>query len=72
MHRHAGRPGVPCGRHGVVAGAGGRRRRSLALREYAFGLEALHRFVAGEPLWRVDEAVAAVLACESEPVDPRL
>ncbi|MDT7593472.1 MAG: adenylyltransferase domain, C-terminal region, partial [Pseudonocardiales bacterium] len=26
----------------------------------------------GEPLWRVHEAVAAVLACESEPVDPRL
>jgi protein phosphatase len=48
------------------------RKRSLALREYALGLEALHRFVAGEPLWRVHQAVAAVLACESEPVDPRL
>jgi protein phosphatase len=48
------------------------RKRSLALREYALGLEALHRFVAGEPLWRVHEAVAAVLACESESVDPRL
>ncbi|HEY1972166.1 MAG TPA: polynucleotide kinase-phosphatase [Pseudonocardia sp.] len=47
-------------------------KRSLALREYALGLEALHRFVAGEPLWRVHQAVAAVLALESEPVDPRL
>lgn len=47
-------------------------KRSLALREYALGLEALHRFVAGEPLWRVHEAVFAVLALEFEPVDPRL
>jgi protein phosphatase len=48
------------------------RKRSLALREYALGLEALDRLVAGAPLWRVHEAVFAVLACESEPVDPRL
>jgi hypothetical protein len=48
------------------------RKRSLALREYALGLEAVDRLVAGEPLWRVHEAVAAVLALESEPVDPRL
>ncbi|WP_129336572.1 polynucleotide kinase-phosphatase [Cellulomonas endophytica] len=48
------------------------RKRGLALREYALGLEALHRFAAGEPLWRVHEAVFAVLALESEPVDPRL
>jgi protein phosphatase len=47
-------------------------KRSLALREYALGLEALDRYVAGEPLWRVHEAVFAVLALESEPVDPRL
>lgn len=47
-------------------------KRSLALREYALGLEALARFTAGEPLWRVHEAVFAVLALESEPVDPRL
>lgn len=47
-------------------------KRSMALREYALGLEALDRFVAGEPLWRVHEAVFAVLALESEPVDPRL
>lgn len=48
------------------------RKRSLAIREYALGLEALHRFVDGEPLWRVHEPVFAVLALESEPVDPRL
>jgi hypothetical protein len=48
------------------------RKQSLALREYALGLESLERFVAGEPLYRVHEAVFAVLALESEPVDPRL
>lgn len=48
------------------------RKRSLAAREYALGLEALHRFTAGEPLWRVHEAVFGVLALESDPIDPRL
>ena len=47
-------------------------KRSLAAREYALGLEALDRLVAGEPLWRVHECVFAVLALESEPIDPRL
>jgi protein phosphatase len=47
-------------------------KRSLALREFALGLEALERFVAREPLRRVHECVFAVLALESEPVDPRL
>ncbi|MCX4917591.1 MULTISPECIES: polynucleotide kinase-phosphatase [unclassified Streptomyces] len=47
-------------------------KRSLALREYALGLEALDRLAEGEPLWRVHEAVFATLALESEPVDPRL
>jgi len=47
-------------------------KRSLASREYALGLEALDRVAAGEPLWRVHECVFAVLALESEPVDPRL
>ncbi|UUY50428.1 polynucleotide kinase-phosphatase [Streptomyces yangpuensis] len=47
-------------------------KRSLALREYALGLEALDRLAAEEPLWRVHEPVFAVLALESEPVDPRL
>lgn len=47
-------------------------KRSLARREFALGLEALHRFVEREPLRRVHECVFAVLAMESEPVDPRL
>lgn len=47
-------------------------KRSLALREYALGLESLARACAAEPLWRVHETVFAVLAMESEPVDPRL
>jgi protein phosphatase len=47
-------------------------KRSLALREFALGIEALERFVAGDPLYRVHECVFGVLALESEPVDPRL
>lgn len=47
-------------------------KRSLAAREFALGVEALERFVHGEPLYRVHECVFAVLALESEPVDPRL
>jgi protein phosphatase len=47
-------------------------KRSLALREFALGIEGLERFVAGEPLHRVHECVFGVLALESEPVDPRL
>jgi protein phosphatase len=48
------------------------RKRSLALREFALGVEALHRFVEREPLRRVHECVFGVLAMETEPVDPRL
>ena len=48
------------------------RKRSLALREFALGVEALERFVRREPLRRVHECVFGVLALESEPVDPRL
>ena len=51
-------------------GVGG--KRSLAMREFALGVESLERFVRGEPLRRVHECVFAVLALESEPVDPRL
>lgn len=47
-------------------------KRALALREFALGVEALQRFVRGEPLRRVHECVFGVLALESEPVDPRL
>jgi protein phosphatase len=48
------------------------RKRGLAVREFALGVEALERFVRREPLYRVHECVFAVLALESEPVDPRL
>jgi protein phosphatase len=47
-------------------------KRSLALGEFALGVEALERFVRREPLRRVHECVFGVLALESEPVDPRL
>jgi protein phosphatase len=47
-------------------------KRSLALREFALGVEGLERFVRREPLRRVHECAFAVLALESEPVDPRL
>lgn len=48
------------------------RKRSLAVREFALGVEGLERFVRREPLRRVHECVFGVLALESEPVDPRL
>ncbi|WP_336205813.1 polynucleotide kinase-phosphatase [Nonomuraea sp. LPB2021202275-12-8] len=48
------------------------KKRSLALREHALGLEALARLAEGEAGWRVHEPVFGVLALESEPVDPRL
>ncbi len=47
-------------------------KRSLALREFALGIESLERFTRKEPLRRVHECVFGVLALESEPVDPRL
>lgn len=47
-------------------------KRSLAVREFALGIEALERCVRREPLRRVHDCVFGVLALESEPVDPRL
>ncbi len=47
-------------------------KRSLALGEFALGIEGLERFLRREPLRRVHECVFGVLALESEPVDPRL
>jgi protein phosphatase len=47
-------------------------KRSLALSEFALGVEGLERFVRREPLRRVHECAFGVLALESEPVDPRL
>jgi protein phosphatase len=48
------------------------RKRSLAIREFALGIEALERFIRREPLRRIHECVFGVLALESEPIDPRL
>ena len=48
------------------------RKAGLAMREHKLGLTALSRLAAGEPLWRVHEPVFALLALETEPVDPRL
>ncbi len=48
------------------------RKFSLAEREFKLGFEGLHRFVEGLPLSKVHECALAVLALESEPVDPRL
>ena len=55
-----------------LRGRGLAAKRSLATREFALGIEALERFVRGEPLRRVHECVFGVVALESEPVDPRL
>jgi hypothetical protein len=48
------------------------RKQSLALREFALGIEGLERFVNRDPLRRIHESVFGVLALESEEVDPRL
>lgn len=48
------------------------KKRHLARREHGLGLDALTGFVEGAPLWKVHQAVFAILALESEPVDPRL
>jgi hypothetical protein len=47
-------------------------KRSLAMREFSLGIEAMTRFVSGQPLRQVHECVFGILALESEPVDPRL
>jgi protein phosphatase len=47
-------------------------KRSLALRKFALGIEAIERFVRKEPLRHVHEAIFGALALESEPIDPRL
>lgn len=47
-------------------------KRSLAIKEFALGIEALERFVRREPLRRVHECVLGVLGLECEATDPRL
>lgn len=48
------------------------QKRSMAMREFALGVEALERFVRKEPLRKVHECVFGVLAMETEGIDPRL
>ena len=48
------------------------RKRALAAREFALGVEAMERFVRNDSLRRVHDCVFGILALESEPVDPRL
>ncbi|MCC5815462.1 MAG: polynucleotide kinase-phosphatase [Leptospira sp.] len=48
------------------------RKQSLAIREFALGIEGLERFIKKEPLRKIHEPIFGVLALESEPVDPRL
>lgn len=48
------------------------KKRSLAIREFTLGVEALERFVNNEPFSKVHECVFGILALESESVDPRL
>ena len=55
-----------------MRGRGLRTKRSLALKEFSLAQEGLERFVRGEPLHRFHECAFAVMALESEPVDPRL
>jgi protein phosphatase len=49
-----------------------KKKQRLALSEFALGMEALERFAAKEPFYRVHECVCAILALENEDVDPRL
>lgn len=48
------------------------KKRSLAIREFTLGIEALERFVRNEPFSKIHECVFGILALESESVDPRL
>ena len=52
----------------ILKNRGTSRKRSLALRELALGVEGLERFVRKEPLRKVHECVFGVLAMESETV----
>jgi protein phosphatase len=47
-------------------------KRSMAIREFALGIEGLERFVKYAPFSKVHQCALGVLALESEPVDPRL
>lgn len=49
-----------------------KKKRNLAEREFALGIEALERFVAREALNKVHQCVFSILALESEEVDVSL
>ena len=48
------------------------RKRSLAEREFALGIEAMERFVRRESISKIHQCVFGILALESESVDPTL
>lgn len=48
------------------------KKRAIAFREFALGIESLERFVNKNSLQDVHECVFGILALESESVDPRL
>ncbi|WP_079508747.1 polynucleotide kinase-phosphatase [Mesobacillus jeotgali] len=48
------------------------KKQKLALKEFALGIEGIHRFVNKESIERVHECVLATLAMEQDRVDPRL
>ncbi|WP_370246832.1 hypothetical protein [Nocardioides sp.] len=48
------------------------RRFTTWQHELGLGIEALTALVGCEPLWKAHQSVFAVLALESEPVDPQL
>ncbi|MDR1313212.1 MAG: AAA family ATPase [Deltaproteobacteria bacterium] len=75
--RESGRLGIisgPSRREGDVLARPDKRelerRRALALREFALGMESLERFVGKDTPGRVAECVLGVLALESESVGP--
>lgn len=48
------------------------KKQKMALKEFALGVEGITRYVNSETIDRVHECSLAVLAMESDPVDPRL
>jgi hypothetical protein len=59
-------PHLPCPR------SGRRKRRRLALAEFALGIESLERFIRREPFHRPHECVFAVLALKNKAADSLL
>lgn len=49
-----------------------KRKQNLALQEFSLGIESLERFIAKKPLRAIHECIFAILALESDAIDPRL